>query len=102
MKLLGRPADDLPELFWNLADVLACHLCEHDSVAIAVDELNWNIQIEQARQRLTRHRARKDIASDHDMVYLRSTNILEDGLQCGEVSMNVIERSDPHNRPSSY
>jgi len=33
------------------------------------------------------------------MVYVCSTNILEDSLECGEVSMNVIECRDPHTVP---
>jgi hypothetical protein len=102
MKLLRRPANDLSELFWNLAYVLASHLCKHDTIAIAVDELHWSIELEQTRQRFARHRAWKHIAPDHDMLYSCFTNIVEDSLECAEVSMNVIECSDPHKNLPLY
>src|SRR5688500_14941980 len=37
-KLRCRPADDVSIPFRNLADVLAAHLCEHDTFAVAVNE----------------------------------------------------------------
>ena len=41
------------------------------------------------------------IAPDHDLIYAGLTNILEDRLQGREVPMNIIESSDPHDRPAS-
>jgi hypothetical protein len=34
------------------------------------------------------------------MVYFGFTDFLEDRLQCGEVPMNIVDCSDPHDRPS--
>src|SRR5262249_49097150 len=102
MKLLGHPAHDLAKLFWDRARLHACHLCKHLTVAIALDKLHWNVEPQQTCESFKWHWARKDIAPDHDLVYLCLANILEHRLQCGEVPMNIIERSDPHDRPPLY
>src|SRR3989442_9926737 len=99
MKLLRHPAHDLSKLFWDGACIRACHLCKHLTVAIALDKLYWNIQVQQTRECFTWHRAQNHIAPDHYMVYLCLTNILEYSLKCGEVAINIIDCSDPHNRP---
>jgi hypothetical protein len=35
------------------------------------------------------------------MVDFGSANLPEHGLKCGEISVNVVERGEPHNRYSS-
>ena len=98
-KLLSIPADGLPKLFRHAACFDASHHRKHLAVAVALDELDWNIEVQQARECFTWHRSRKHVAPDHHMVYICLTNILEYSLECREVSVNVIERSDSHNRP---
>ena len=101
MKLLRHPAHDLSKLFRDGACFRASHPCKHLTVAIALDELDWNVEVQQTRDCFPWHRARKHIAPDYYMVYFCLTNILEYSLKCGEVRMNIIDCSDPHNRPSS-
>jgi hypothetical protein len=67
-KLLCGPAYDLSVSFWNLADIPARHLRKQYALAIAVDELNWQIEVSQTCECLSRHRARQHIPTDHDMV----------------------------------
>jgi len=62
-------------------------------VAVALDELHRKVQVQQTR--VLSHRP------DHHIVYSCLPNILEYGLERGEVAMNVIDCGDPHDRPSN-
>src|SRR5207237_3794205 len=95
-KLLRRPVQDLSNLYRQVARIHASHLCEHLTVAVALDELHGNVEVQQARQRFTRQRARKHVAPDYDMIYSGLTNLLQHCLERGEIAMNVIECSDSH------
>src|SRR6266571_8458685 len=99
MELARHPAHDLSKLFWDGACIRACHLFKHNTVAIPLDELCWDIEVQQTCECFTWHGAGQHIAPDHYMVYFCLTNILEYGLQCGEVGMNIIDCGDPHDRP---
>ena len=77
------------------------HLGQHRQLAIAVDEMHGEVEVEQLPERLAGHRARHHIASDHDLIDVGVTKFLEDRLQGGEVGVNIIECSDSHDRPSS-
>jgi hypothetical protein len=59
-------------------------------------ELSGNVEVRQACESLTRHRARKHIAPDHDVVDAFSSDLVEYGLECGKVAMNVVECGDRH------
>lgn len=96
MKLLRRPANDWSMLFRDGGWFPARHLFEHGNLAVAKDKLCGNAQIEQAGESFTWHRARKHIASDHHMVYVCLTNILEYSLKRWEIRMNIVDRSDSH------
>jgi hypothetical protein len=95
MKLLRRPANDLSSLFREGACFRASHCCEHLTVAVALNELHWKIEVQQISHCFTGHRARKHIAPDHDVIDFCLTNILEYSLKCGEIRMNIIDCSDP-------
>ena len=98
MKLLRPPAHDVSKLFRDLAGLRPSHLRKHDTVAIASDELHWDVEVEQTRQRFTGHRARKHIAADDDVVDVCLTDILEYSLERGKVRMNIVDCSDPHRK----
>jgi hypothetical protein len=95
-KLLRCPVDDLPVLFGNFTDLLPGHLSQHDAFAVTVDELNWNVELEQTIERLARHRAGQDIAANHDAIDAGFTNILEDRLECREVTVDVVKSGNAH------
>jgi hypothetical protein len=101
MKLLRHPAHSLSSLFWDGNGVCACHLFEHCNLTIALDEVYRSIEIPQASERFTWHRARKHIAPDHYMIYFIFTHILEYSLKCRQVPVNIINCCDPHGGPSS-
>lgn len=101
MKLLRHPTHGRSRLLWNRRSHTR-PLCKHRSIAIAVDELDWNIEVQQTREALTRHRARNHVAPDDYLVYFCSANILKHSLECGEVAMNIIDCSDTHEGPFSY
>ena len=101
MELLRHPAHNLSKLLWDLARLRASHLCKHHTIAVALDELHGNVEIPQTRDRFIWHRAGKHIAPDHYLIYFCLTNILEYSLECGEVRVNIVNCSDPHNRTSS-
>jgi hypothetical protein len=78
----------------------ARHLRQHLAVAVAVDELDGQVEAQQARDRLAGHRARDHVAPDHDPVHLRPANVLQHRLQRGEVAVDVIDRRDSHDCPA--
>jgi hypothetical protein len=61
-----------------------------------VDELRWNVEIDETLDRFTRSWAGNDVAPDDNAVHVDLTNLLEYGLECGEVGMNVVDGSDAH------
>jgi len=73
-------------------------LCKHLSIAIPLDELNRDVEVEQTRERFPRHRTQNNIASNDDMGYSFLANLMEDSLECGKIAMEVIEDGDTHNR----
>lgn len=96
IKLLSRPAHGLSGLLRDFGDLHACPHRKHHTVAIALDELDWKLQVQQQRERLPRHRARKHVASDEDLVDIRLADLFEHGLQRGEVPVNIVDCSDLH------
>src|SRR6267378_8483501 len=98
MKLLRVPTNDLSKLFWDLARLRARHLCTHHTIAVALNELRGNVEVAQTRECFTRHRAGEYIAPDYDVVYFCLANILEYSLESGEVCVNIVDCSDPHDR----
>lgn len=86
-----RPAHDRSILLRDGGRILACHLFEHCNLAVPVDELNRNTDVEQTGECFTRHRARNDIAPDHDLVDFCLTNLVEYSLKGGKISMNIVE-----------
>src|SRR5690348_1262130 len=55
LKLLRRPVNYPAKLFGNAAGFNAAHSRQHLAVPIAVDELRWKVQIEQAFDRSEEH-----------------------------------------------
>jgi hypothetical protein len=70
-QLQRRPTYDFSELFWNPAYLHACHLCKHSHLAIALDELHWNIEVQQTLDCFPRHRTWNHVAPNHDLIYVR-------------------------------
>jgi hypothetical protein len=102
MELLRSPAHGLSCLFWEPAWIPAGHLSKHRNLAIALDKLHWKFEVQQTRERFTRHWARHYIAPDHYMVYFRLIHLSEYRLECREVPVNVIDGSDPHLQTLPY
>jgi hypothetical protein len=100
-KLRGIPAHAFSKLFQDCACFLTFHQCQHFAITVAPETLHGNVEVTQTSKRLGWHRARNHIATDHNLVYLCLTNILKNGFERGQVAVDVIERSDPHYKPSS-
>ncbi len=98
IELLRYPAKGVSSLFRNGDSFRACHLRNDLAVAVAFDKLYWNIEVQQTRECLTRHWAQNYIAPNDYMVYVRLANVSEYSLERGQVSMNIIECSNPHDR----
>src|SRR5881398_1898349 len=102
MKLLRTPAHGFSKLLRDCAGFPARHEGQHLTVTIASDKVQWNFEVQQTLKCLTWHRAGKHIAPHHDLIYLRSTNVLKDSLKRRQVAMDIIDSRDPHNRPLSH
>jgi hypothetical protein len=74
--------------------------CQHDTIAVAVNELCRNVELQQTRKGLARHRAWKHVAADDDLVHAGLLNLTEDRLERRQVTVNVVESRDPHRDPS--
>jgi hypothetical protein len=61
-----------------------------------MDELHWQVEIQQTRQRFTGHRARDYVTPNHHLIHTGLTNILKDGFQGREIRVNIIQGSDSH------
>jgi hypothetical protein len=96
MELVCAPAHSFASLLGHLAWVPACQLSKRRNLAIALDELDRNIEVQQTSECLAGHWAGKQITPDHDLVYLFLTNGVEYSLQCREISVNIVDGSDPH------
>src|SRR5207253_7999230 len=81
MQLPRHPAHALSKLLWDLARLRASHLCKHYTVAVALNELHRNIEVQQTCHRFIRHRPGKHIAPDHYLIYSCLTNVLEYSLK---------------------
>jgi hypothetical protein len=101
MQLLGHPVHDISKSFGDSAGISTCFLSKHLTVAIALDKLDGDREIQQTRECFAWHRTGNNIASNHDLVYLRLANVLEHGLMRREAPMNIIECSETHTGPSS-
>jgi hypothetical protein len=86
------PADAFAKRFGHFRGLTSSHRAEHDAVAVASDEPDWNLQVEQTLQRLARHRTRKDIAADYDFICVRLVNGVEHRLEGGKIAVNVVDR----------
>jgi hypothetical protein len=64
--------------------------------AIAVNEVCRQVQVQQTPKRFAGHWAGNDIAPYYNLINVRLTNILKDGVQRGEISVNIIQRCDTH------
>jgi len=97
VELLRGPADRLAPLFRRSTVPIgfeARHLRKHLAVAVAVDELRRNVEVEQALNSFARHRAGNNIATDDNTVHIGFTYLPE---YCGKrvsVGMDVVDGSD--------
>jgi hypothetical protein len=52
--------------------------------------------VKDALERLTHHRTRDDVATEHDEVDVRLTNLFEYRLEGRQVRVDVAQRRHPH------
>ena len=63
-------------------------------IAVASDELDRQIQREQALERLARHRSGQDVAAHDDAIDTRLADFGKDRIERRQVAVNVVERRD--------
>ena len=90
VRVLGRqflrcPSNDLSCLFRERFRVCAGALFEHGDFAVALNEMDGEIQLEQARDRLPEHRPWQDIASNHYAVNVCALNLLRTASSAGRL-----------------
>src|ERR1700724_254276 len=99
VQLLRRRAHRLSPPFWSSAEPIrldAVYLRGNLTVAIALDEQRRNVEVQQICNRFPAHGSRNDIAADNDLFDFRLANILNHRFDCGEVGVNIINRSNAH------
>lgn len=55
-----------------------------------MDELDRDVEVKEALEGFAGHWSRDDIAADDDLIYFRLPDVIEDRLQRGQISMDVI------------
>ena len=100
--LVGRMSDERPDVFGQRARVRPSQLFEHGTIAISPDELHRDVEGEQAGKGLARHRPRKHIPADHNLIDPGLSNVLQNGLERRQVAMNVVESCDAHAMYSTW
>jgi hypothetical protein len=89
------PADAFAKRFGHFRGLTSSHRAEHYAVAIASNESDWNLQVEETLQRLAWHRTGKDIAADYDFIGAGVANFLENRLEGRKIPVNVVDCRDP-------
>jgi hypothetical protein len=85
------PANAFAKRFRHFRGLISSHRVEHYPVAVASDESDWNLQVEETFQRLARHRTGKDIAADYDFIRLCLANGVEHRLEGRKIPMNIVD-----------
>jgi hypothetical protein len=98
-ELLGVPAHRRANCFGKTGRRFSGVVLQDDAIAVAANELSWQVEVEQTVERLSRHRAWEHIAPNDDELYTGISYFLEDRLERREISMNVINRRDPFHTP---
>ena len=90
--LLCIPADGFESLFRQGLVFAALHRSEHLPIAITLEELYRDFNVEQRSNRFRWHRAGKHIAANNDLIDIRLTDIVQQHrLQCRQIRVNVVE-----------
>jgi hypothetical protein len=71
-------------------------VCEDGELAIAVNELDREVEGQESRERLTRHRPRNDVASKDDLVHIFTTDLVQHRFKRRKVAVDVVECCNPH------
>ena len=90
VELLSRPRDAVSKRLRNLGDVATREEGSHHPIAVAMNEMDGQIERCQARQRFAWHRPRQHVPADHDSVGARRAHVLERRFERREVSMDVV------------
>ena len=74
----------------------ALELIEDGDFAVSVEELDGLIEREETIHGLARHRTWQNVAADDNPIDGGRADLGENGLERGEVAMNVVEDRDAH------
>jgi hypothetical protein len=100
MKLLSRPEYDRSILLRDGGWLSARHLFEYRDLAVSIDKLHGNAEVQQTRERFTRQWPRNHIASNYNEAHFSLTNLLKYNLQRRKIAVNIVDCCDPHDRLS--
>ncbi len=96
-KGVSHPAYHLMDLLSNGGGRLgAGAYCENFAFAVAVDEMDGHIEVQQRRDRLARHWARYDVSAHYNPRNIGLPDLLEDGFQSRQVTVDIVDRGNAH------
>src|SRR4029079_4618042 len=99
LKLMRDPAYDRSDIVWDCACINSIHFCKHLTVGIALDIVDRDRKVAQTSECFARHWTYDHITSDHELINVYLSDILQDCLKSGKVAVNVVECSNTHDRP---
>src|SRR5947209_6516074 len=98
IELLTRPAYECAKLLGH-ARVSASDLRQGRDLAIALNEFDGNIKLQQPCKGFLRHWAREHVAANNDLVYSCLAKLVENSFQSWKISVGVIDGGDAHGSP---
>jgi hypothetical protein len=95
-ELIASPLHDLAKGWGHTRRNAPGQLREHLSLAVPLNELHRDLGGQQVLERLARHRPEDGITADDDQIDRGGVHVLQDGLERGKVTVNVVESRYPH------
>jgi hypothetical protein len=93
LKMLSAPADRLPLLFRSVSIPMRLdsgHLGQNLPVSVAKDKPGRDVQIEKQPDGFAGKRAGENITADHNRIWARTTDFLQNGFQCRRIGVDVV------------
>jgi hypothetical protein len=69
-------------------------LRQRGELTVAVNEAHRTIDRQQSFERFSHHRSRQHVAAHHNQIEIDIGEFSENGVECREISVNVIEGRD--------
>ena len=96
VELLCGPLDEVAAVRRNRGGFLPCEMLQDGGFSVAEQAIKWGLAGLEEGQAFVRHGAGENVAADDDPVDADAANVVEHGLERGEVAVDVVEGCNAH------